>query len=44
MESANYLYAGYAALWIIPTIFLLVLVKRIVRTEKKVDEALKKLS
>lgn len=43
MDTSTYLYAGYIAFWIIPTLFLFSQVKKINAMDKKIDEALNEL-
>jgi len=40
METSHFLFAGYTALWIIPTTFLFILTRRLIA----VDARLKKLA
>lgn len=44
MDSSSYFFAGYAVFWLLPTVYLFRLVRRLSQVEQKVETALKAAS
>ncbi len=41
MDTSAYFFAGYAVFWLLPTVYLFRLVRRLSELEQRVDAALK---